>query len=70
MFLQCTVLGTARSYRQNLRVLVGGCARKIDRRRALASADCDPQVQLLSGRDFVDSSIPGGAAEPTRGGRV
>ena len=37
-------------------------------RRSLVSADRGPQARLLSGRNFVDSSIPGGPAESTRGG--
>ena len=47
-----------------------GAPKKKGRRRALVSADRGPQARLLSGRDFVDSSIPDGAAELTRGGRV
>ena len=35
----------------------------------MVSAERGPQAQLLNGRNFVDVSISGEAAESTRGGR-
>ena len=63
----------ARNYLQIFLALVGRCIREIGRkllRRTLASAGRGQRERLRRGRHFVDSSIPRGSTEPTRGGRV